>query len=860
MVAKRIILVISLFFCFSVLQGETLHIHGKGQKLNTLLNELAEKNDLLLSFDDEAMSSLELPDNIVFRDISKLFDYLQKNYYIKIDTIGGSFVVSRVSKRNYIYRGKIIDAISQEALPNAEIICDNFRTYSSADGFFTLLSPINGLKNIQIKYLGYIVLDTIISAKRLVEIPMKSKAVEIEGVVVSGRVKSHNINLGSRAGALKLNPEFVEKLPGYGESSMYSFLKLMPGVLATGESVNDISLRGSSEGQNLYIFDNYRVYNPWYRLNEIGTINPLLVKDIQVYKSGADPSIGENVGGVVLLKSIDAIPEKTQGEVFVNNFVANTMLEIPLSRKMALMLSGRKNIKEALRLPDAVEDYVIKNTFDGFANDYQVNVTPRYNLYDGNMKFIYSIDKSKSLSVSGFGSLEKNELDNFVVTDEFHIRNKQIKQNKQYAGAVHYTDYKDSGQGLELTASYSSIQADLKGETRVQFFGKSKKEEVEEQNDNLSFLQEFRMKAKQRTPFRNGSFLDYGLGFTLSKIKEEYKTKDITDSWSNKDWHQLGYVFFNGSLNLSSKWNVSAGGRMNYSRNVRKLFVEPRIAMNYYPNHRWKIYGAYGIFQQFTYKANISDKLQNISYRIVNVGDNIPVFQLNDLCLGMRYHRNRWTLSAELFYKYTNERIRAVNASAVASSINDKAVHIIAEKVRYVGADFFLKYQHNGFMSWVSFTVSDYGIDSPQNTSKRNSSSQVVSDANSKGNILRFGFEKTNFSRSSYDMKREFKWAATYTWKKFSLSASYVYGSGFMMWHKPSFVGAPDYNRFDMGIFYKRKLWDTDVELGFSLLNVFNHKNKRLDEFSRFGVGDNLVSYNTYGLSITPAFFVKIKF
>lgn len=849
---------ILMFFLFSSSFGfgKDILIEGKGKKLNVLLNELAERYDLLISFDDARMSSIQIPDNKSFSKLSNFFSYLQQHHYIKIDTVENSYVFSRLERKNYTYHGKVLDATTNEALPNAEIICEPYHIYSNPQGYFTFLSSEDTLKTIQVRHLGYIVLDTIISAKSLAKIVLHSQVTSIDNVVVKSRMKSYNVNVGSRPGGLKLTPEFMSKLPGYGESSMYTFLKLMPGVLATGESANDMSLRGSSEGQNLYLFDHYRIYNPWYRLSEIGTINPLMIKDVEVYKSGLDVSVGEHVGGVVMLKGKEAISPKVKGQVFLNNFVSNAMLEVPMGQKIALLFAARKNVRKQLVLPDAIAKYVVKNILQGFATNYQVNINPTYDLYDGNFKLLYKPTPHSNLSVSGFGSFEKNKLDNITLTNAFKLRNRQERNNKQYAAALHYDFYSERGQ-LALTASYSSIRTRTEGAATLVRLDKEEDNIRELNNEESGFLQEFRMKAKYRIPFANFGNWECGLGFTSSNTKDMWQKED--EKWLKNKWHQLSYAFLNSNLSFGTNWNIIAGGRINYFHALHKPTFEPRFILNYYFDDNWKFYGSYGVFQQFVYKAHVFDRLKNIRYRSVSADENIPILKVNDLCVGVRYASAKWTASTELFCKYTDERIRATYGNIEVEKDEKTMQKVVTEKLRYAGGDLFLKYQNNGFVSWFSLTISDFSIlnsGTDNNTEKYNAPTATTGANDS----FDFGIGNNKYTHSDYDMRQEFKWAAAYTWRKLTLSAAYVYGSGFRLWQQPDSSGVPDYSRFDLGVSYKLKLKTFATEAGCSVLNLLNRKNKRLDEFSRFGVGDDIVSYNTYGLGFTPAFYLKIAF
>ncbi len=92
------IVLIFLIFCTSISGGKDF-AEPKGKKLNKLLSELAEEQNLLISFDDAAMSAIELPRERKFKDIHFLFEYLKNQNYIKIDTIGKTFVLRIIQQK-----------------------------------------------------------------------------------------------------------------------------------------------------------------------------------------------------------------------------------------------------------------------------------------------------------------------------------------------------------------------------------------------------------------------------------------------------------------------------------------------------------------------------------------------------------------------------------------------------------------------------------------------------------------------------------------------------------------------------------------------------------------------------------------
>ena len=669
-----------------------------------------------------------------------------------------------------------------------------------------------------VRHLGYHILDTVIIAGADINLALRLKPISITDVIVKKkRLSTHNANVGAAPGLIKLNPVFTKKLPGYGETNIYSFMRLMPGILATGENPGDISIRGSLEGQNKYIFNEFRVYEPWYKLNEIGTINPLLIKGVEIYKGGYDSSKGENIGGLVKFTGSENIPRKINASVFANNFIVNGKMEMPLSDKLSLVIAARKNITSTINKNESSEDLVLSVDEEG--NEfYQVETEPEYKLLDGNIKLNYKPNQQNQFSLAAFASSDEISLSQQSSTAEFLVNTSERNQNNQKAVSFSHLFTSKAGNTFSTSLSYSGVK-NKKYASNGYLSYVDYIEEDTSYNERISHLDELHLHLTHKVNLENGSFLDYGFGSTYSHIQNDFETIDYSNSRSNH--HILNYLFANYHVNITPSLNTDVGCRVNYSNGVNKLSFEPRLLINYYFNDFWKVYGSSGLYNQYIYKTYKYDAYENSIFRWTSAAETKDYNSSINSCLGGRYTNKLWTVSLEYFYKKISTNVLAFNTTPIS-------------KLRYTGWDVLVKYHSKRFTSWCSATVSNL-------KEKR----QEI-------------YHK-EYAKSSYNMNHEIKWAGTYSLNKFTLSANYIYGSGFKLWHDDYYSYQNDYKRFDVGAFYQQKISNVLVETGLSLLNVFNTKNRKLDEFTRFGVGDNVISYPIFGLKRTPTFYIKIS-
>lgn len=804
-------------------KGQTINTHNK--KLNELLHEIRDIHSLLISFDDSYMKTLILPKDKSFKSLKKFFNYLKKNYPIDICYLDKTIILSQrhISKEKNIshtFFGKVYDSANKQGLPNAEILIDNTITYTSEDGFFSYICNSPKAISITIKHLGYNITDTLCQPDKLLKISLTKGTTRLKEITVnSNRNLTSNTHIGKRAGVIKLNPAFIKKLPGYGETSIYTFLRLMPGVLATGESSNDISVRGSSEGQNSYLFDDYKIYKPWYKLSEIGTVNPLLIEDIEVYKAGYNSSMGENVGSMVKISGKNSIADKPSLSLFVNNFITNIYSEIPLSGKSSLIFSARKNIKNTLN-NNSQEGYRLKENQGDIIDHYYINTTPKYSLADINIRYLYHLNEKSGLRLGMFSSYDKIAIEDRTNSAEHKSRNNQKNKDRQYGASIKYYTNTKSGQ-LNISSSYSRIHTNnLNNASFIDII--EARNSYKYSSEKRNSLDQYSIKINKQRVLKKGNSIDYGIGSTISVANSFFLENDTVRSETDNKNH-LFYCYTNINLSIIDKFNISLGARLNYSKEEDKLYPEPRFSIDFYINPLWKLYASTGMYNQFAYKTYKIDQVENRDFIWTTCNKDIPSIVSVNHCLGARFSDNKFTLSTELFYK---------NIRNVMSSIYSESQYQNSRgKNKYYGFDIFTKYQTKKFISWASYTYSQ------------------LKDK-----------DYTKYRKSNFDNKHELKLAISYNISNnLTVSSNYIYGSGFEFMQYDYYGSLHgSYQRMDLGMCYDLRIKAVKAEIGASVLNLFDNKNSKLDEFTRFGIGDDVISYPVEGLRRTLSFYLKI--
>lgn len=151
---------------------------------------------------------------------------------------------------------------------------------SDLKGCFTYQTTTDSVFHIRISHLGYFPLDTVVVAGLFHHFNLIPSVIGLREIVIKDRSFDKSTHIGSKAGVIKVNHQIANYLPGSGDNSVFTILRLMPGILASSEQSNGLIIWGSYEGHSQILFDGFTIWGLKSFNDEINAVNPLIAKEM----------------------------------------------------------------------------------------------------------------------------------------------------------------------------------------------------------------------------------------------------------------------------------------------------------------------------------------------------------------------------------------------------------------------------------------------------------------------------------------------------------------------------------------------------------------------------------------------------
>ena len=356
----------------------------------------------------------------------------------------------------YKLSGQMLDATNGESLPYSHITFNGQTFATDVKGTFSYTNEKDSLFKVKASHLGYYILDTLLSPETGINLFLYPSSIGLTEVVIQNKQIEKTTQIGDKPGLMKVNHKIAQFLPGYGDNSVFNLLRLLPGIIASGEQTNDLIIWGSYAGQSQVLFDEFTIYGLKNFNDNISSFNPLLAKDIEVLKGGFDARFGERVGGIVNITGKNGNPEKFGFTVNVNNMTLNSLFEIPLFKKASLQIAFRHTYYN-LYNPSDMNFLIRQNNDADTTNDIDVNIVPDYTFRDINIKYSQHFSNNDLFYISLYGA---NDKFNYSVNDSLGpyrtFYKSTTEQNLQSGGTVFYGR---TGAEVAQPISYPAIQS-----------------------------------------------------------------------------------------------------------------------------------------------------------------------------------------------------------------------------------------------------------------------------------------------------------------------------------------------------------------------------------------------------------------
>lgn len=826
---SKVLISVSLFFLFGSVRSQGIRIQCDDKPLNQILLELKTDHGLLVSFDDNLLSSFTITIDSLFQSPDAALDCLLHALPLKYEKTSGVYVIYsfRVKEKlkRYVLSGRVTDRSNGETLPFSGIQVNNTVLSSDLKGNFSFNSVADSVFKVRISYIGYYILDTVVDAGINHNLSLVPSVIAMKEILIEGSVIARTIQAGSSPGIARINHKIAYYLPGNGDNSVFNLLRLQPGILASGEQSSDLIIWGSYEGQSQIVFDGFTIYGMKNFNDNISSVNPYMAKDIKVMKGGFGAEYGERVGGIVDITGTDGDCYKPSARLSVNNMTMSGIASIPVSKNSALLTAYRQTYYE-LYNPVALSSSGYGRGRQSSQADYYL--APDYDFRDVNLKYS-GRSSGTDYYLSLYGGLDNFSYDFNQETLQKTINLSHYERNLQTGGAGYYGfRWREKNSG-SIIISFSSLQSDRKhdevvtrlsgqpGETRVY--------------DNISSsINEVSGKAESKLNISGSHRLDAGVGF-IYYLTEKIYTDLSGHQTINNDGLALPWLYLQDNLDLLRGLTVRPGIRVDFHSLTGKAALQPRLSVLYRINDFLRLNSAAGLYNQFVAKNMIIGESGNFrSEWYVCDGSDTEILNAGSITMGISYDRRGFIVSAEGYMKRTGGITRLLETATSTEAYYGTGIT--------KGFDLFVRKDFRDQTLWISYTLSRSLESFPYFTSEE-------------------------YLPAMHDQRHEIKLAALTKFRALHFSVSYVFGSGF-----PDPDLLPDvieytrpYSRLDAALVYKLSDRKIKVDTGVSVLNVLNRENIRYSNYTRIPEDETTtISLYAEAVPLTPTLFLNIYF
>ena len=824
-----------------------IEINTRKTPLNQVLIDLKEKYGFQFAYDSDLLSGfLVSANNKTFKSDDEALRFLIKDFPLEIERSGDVLLIipKRENKPELTQiSGQVLEANTFEPLPYSYILINRRPVQSDLQGHFNFIASADTSYNLQISHLGYFVYDTVVTQSLSRSFLLYPQIERIKEVQIYSNPIEKSTLIGYNAGRMKINHQIAPILPGYGDNSVFNLLRLMPGIMASGEQSNDLLIWGAYESQSKIQFDGFTVFGLKNFNDNIAVVNPLVVKNIEVMKGGYEARYGDRVGGIVDIQGKDGTLLKPTLTFNINSITVNSMLQLPLSKKSSLLAAYRQTYHQ-LYDPTRINIVAREETSglgsgvgsgglrgNGLASSRISDVKPDFVFRDANLKYTFKGDNGSRFSLSLYGGGDDFGYDMDARLARVLWTREEQEQNNQLGGSAQLSYPWNNGDATNLTLAYSAFEREVYQKAQTENY----------QNGNINILthldsentvDEMSFNAEHTLNFHRGHRLLVGAGAINNKVELSRSSLDEQQIDIDNESPRI-YSYLQDEYPFGKLLELKTGVRVIYSTKSDKWYLEPRVSASFSVFDDMKINASWGLYNQFVSKTTVLDSTNNYTEFWTNSDDEqIPVLNAEHFVAGLSYQKNGFTTSAEAFYKTTEGLSRYRNGNLRTNQ------GFYEGKARSKGLDIFLKKEYKRNMAWISYTLSNTEEQFPY-------------------------FRINTWQPAPHQQKHELKIAGVYNYKSFYLSANYVYGSGFERYDTDidndlNFDKA--YSRLDAALVYKFKPGKVKAEAGISVLNIFNTGNIKysniristIDEVSLVGVYSDAISF-------TPALFLNIE-
>lgn len=785
---------------------------------------------------------------------------------------GDQIIIGPVMKRDRTLSGYVEDAVSGERLIGVSLAAPEYEagTITNAYGFYSITLPDDSFR-IQLSYLGYERLDTIVEAQQGGSVNFKLKAfdrqlgeVTIRGGRTESKVPSFQMSsISLSAATIQTTPRLL------GESDLLKTMQLLPGVKQGTEATSALLVRGGTPDQNLILLDGAPLYNPLHLLGLFSSFNTSAIKDVTLYKGAFPARYGGRLSSVVDVVTKDGDMNKIHGDFSVGLLAAEASLEGPVKKgKTTFMLSGRR------AYPSFAARLYMQNQ-----DDPPDNIG--LNFYDINAKLHHKFSDKDKLYLSFYNGRDKLKATyNYVKNNDDYqdyYRSNTNARAENLIGTIRWNHVYSP----KLFSNIMLIGSDYLFRSGFYQAGEVNRETFTDNQQLKSGIRDYGMKADfeyhpmPAHSIKTGVAYMYRI-FTPGVLwsRQTQKEQVSVDAVNNNHEIYANEI----SAYAEDEWNVLPELKVNIGLHSSTFLVEkqtyhslqPRLNMGYLLPGDWMLKASYSRMTQYIHLlANNSISLPTDLW--VPATKQVKPQDADQFTLGVAksMFKNRFEFSIEGYYKYMQNVIEyREGADYLTSSRGDNwQSQVAAGEEEAYGAELLLQKKTGKLTGWIGYTLAW--------------ANRLIPQVNY-GNMFPYKYDRRHdlHIAAVYQLRRGIELSGTWTYQSaapFTVPVASYEGistpmPGIMQMYNTQLpvkyisrrnnVRVMDYHRLDLGVNFIRYKKNGMIRTwNISVLNVYNRFNPFfyfLDNYDKGAPRAKLTAANL--IPVLPSFSYRLKF
>ncbi len=487
-------------------------------------------------------------------------------------------------------------------------------------------------------------------------------------------------------------------LPGLIEPDVLKTIQALPGILSVNETVSNINIRGGTNDQTLILWDGIKMYQTGHFFGLISAFNPYLTNKVTITKNGSSAFYGDGVSGIVAMETDQKLNNTLKTSWGFNLISTDAFIDLPISKKMSLQLSGRKSISNIIETP-TYSSYFQKAFQDtevvGIGReDNPSNVD--FTFYDVDARLLFKPSKTDVFRFNFITLGNKVDFTEVGLVENLPVsRNSNLAQENLSAGLFYQKIWNEKltfeAQTYGSLYKLKAINSNIPNNQAL-----SQENHVIESGLKVNSMYALNSNIKWKG----------GYQFNETGIENFQEINNPFFKQSDKQVLRTNSIYGEMQYNLPSlKTNIIGGIRANHINKFNVVLVEPRLSLNtrFLNNFSLQLLGELKS-QTTTQNIDFQTDFLGVENRrwVLASPESIPILKSKQFSAGVTFKKNGNLISVDSYIKkidgITSQSQGFQNQFEEAREIGDYTIF---------GIDVLLNRQYKNLNTWLSYSFTD---------------------------------------------------------------------------------------------------------------------------------------------------------